>query len=192
LSTNDSLPTLNLLVLASRLFIAILFLQTGAFKLLRLHDFATVISNFRLMPDALVGSVARLIAAAEIVVGVLMVLHVAFADPLAFGMVATFSAAVAVNLARGRTGIDCGCLGFARLGRIGYPLLIRNGLLLALILFGMIVEAHSSSRLTSLHDARSFVAAAFIAVVMLICIWVIEMTWRLASATSLQQPGNRE
>jgi hypothetical protein len=48
-------------------------------------------------------------------------------------LLGVFTGAIAINLARGRTDIDCGCFGPALRQRLSWWLLLRNGALFALL-----------------------------------------------------------
>src|SRR3990170_4114641 len=49
-------------------------------------------------------------------------------------LLAAYALAIAINLLRGRTRIDCGCLGFGRHDRIAWTMVARNLVLIALAL----------------------------------------------------------
>ncbi|MBW2726382.1 MAG: methylamine utilization protein MauE, partial [Deltaproteobacteria bacterium] len=70
-------------------------------------------------------------------------------------LLGVYSAAIAVNLVRGRRGIDCGCLGPAADQSISPALLGRNAILVAGALAAMLPAGHRS-----LHwvDSLTFVA----------------------------------
>jgi len=91
--------------------LALVFLQGGASKLAARDEFLGVITSYRLLPIAFLPAFAALLPFAELAAGIAIVLpptrHAGAA--LAFALLLMFALAMAINLARGRTEIDCGC-----------------------------------------------------------------------------------
>ena len=56
-------------------------------------------------------------------------------------MLGVFTGAIVINLARGRTDIDCGCFGPALRQRLSWWLLLRNGALFALLAIALMPAA---------------------------------------------------
>jgi hypothetical protein len=73
------------------------------------------VKGYRLLPDAAATVVGRTLPAAEVAVGCVLVLGIApFLSGLAAAaLFAAFFVGLAVNLARGRRDLDCGCFAFA-------------------------------------------------------------------------------
>jgi uncharacterized membrane protein YphA (DoxX/SURF4 family) len=117
-------------VLALRFLLSSLFLMAGVAKLARRGEVERAVRNYELLPARLVRPVARVLGPAEVAGGIL--LAVGLATPAVAGLLAallaTFTAAVVVNLLRGRD-IDCGCFGLVAERRIGWPTVLRNGAL---------------------------------------------------------------
>ncbi|MBN3732078.1 MauE/DoxX family redox-associated membrane protein [Burkholderia sp. Tr-20390] len=88
----------------------------GAFaKMRRPAAFSQALAGYRLLPDALTAPVAFAIPLAE-AIGAAALLFPDTRTAGAIGLVAllvAFAAAIAINLLRGHTDIDCGCSGFA-------------------------------------------------------------------------------
>lgn len=114
--------------------LSVIFL-TGAWQKLRdLALFQANIDNYRLLPDGLAWPAAILLPLWELAAGALLLF-----DPtrtvgavLAIGLLAIVTTAVAINLLRGRTEIDCGCGSLG--GHVGdqtlsWGLAARNALL---------------------------------------------------------------
>lgn len=101
-------------LLTLRFLIAGLFLRAGTVKLADRADFQQAVKNYQLVPAPLVKTVAAAVPAAEMIAGFLLLLGVAtsIAGWLLAALLAGFSAAIAINLARGRV-FDCGCGGSA-------------------------------------------------------------------------------
>jgi hypothetical protein len=114
----------------TRLALAALFGAAVLHKLRDVGGFTATLRAYRLMPDALVPAAVALVVAGEI--GVTLVLVMPGTDPLgpvaAIALLSAYSGAIAVNLARGRREIDCGCLGPGRRQRLTSWLLARNAL----------------------------------------------------------------
>lgn len=121
------------LALAFKLFLAGLFLASGAAKLARPARFRQALADYRLLPAPLLWPVALAVALVEVgAAGALFsVPPVAGLAALALaGLCLLYAAGIGINLARGRTSIDCGCLGSSGQG-IGMSLVVRNLLLAA-------------------------------------------------------------
>ena len=119
-----------------RFALALLFLLSGLAKLPRREEFVRAVRNYRLVPDRAGRVVAEVLPAVEIASGVLLALGLGIrpvAALLALFLVG-FSAAIAINLLRGRT-IDCGCFGPVGNRRITWLTVVRN-----VVLVGMAVQ----------------------------------------------------
>jgi len=129
-------PALHVVLRAA---LAALLAGAAAHKLRDLHAFRVALGDYRLVPWALTGLAAPALVAAELAAAALLVSPAArpwgFAAALA--LVAHYSAAIAVNLLRGRRGIDCGCFGPALHIELGPGLLARNAVLLAAAAAGL-------------------------------------------------------
>ena len=91
--------------------LALVFLHGGAAKLTARDEFQGVVTSYRLLPSAMVPAFSAVLPLAEFAAGVGVVLPATrhFGAALALGLLLMFALAMAVNLARGRTEIDCGC-----------------------------------------------------------------------------------
>lgn len=123
------LPTMQL---ALRGTLALLLLAAAVHKLRDLADFERVLGAYALIPKVAIREVARLIPGLEISAAALLTapLTAAAGGGLAFVLLAAYSAALAVSLARGRRDIDCGCGGFGAHQTVHFGLLLRNAALL--------------------------------------------------------------
>jgi hypothetical protein len=91
--------------------LSVIFL-TGAWQKLRDPAlFQANVENYRLLPDALAWPAAILLPLWELVAGVLVLFDSTrtAGAVLAIGLLSVVTIAVAINLLRGRTEIDCGC-----------------------------------------------------------------------------------
>jgi hypothetical protein len=113
-----------------------LILASGAgAKLLARDDFALAVEAYELLPERAVPTFARLFPVAELLAALLLLPPVtrAAGAALAALVVLAATAAVAVNLARGRTILDCGCGGLSGRQPISAWLVARNAGLVLLL-----------------------------------------------------------
>jgi hypothetical protein len=114
---------------------ALLFLSAAAHKLRDLAGFRSALGAYALLPASALAPAAATLAAAEVAVGTgCLIPFVAPAACLAgAGLLAVYSGAIALNLARGRRSIDCGCGGPGGRRPLSAGLLARNAALAALL-----------------------------------------------------------
>lgn len=99
-------------------------------KLRSFARFKASLAAYGLLPELFVPAAAALLVVLEVAAIVCLVLPQTLALNLAFGLLMLYTAAIAVNLLRGNTAIDCGC-GDTPTPLSGW-LLLRNGVLLVL------------------------------------------------------------
>eukprot|EP01037_Dinobryon_pediforme_P012987 gene12987-13089_t len=93
----------------------IVFVGAGLGKLRHRELVPGVVANYRILPDALVAPVAALLPPVELVLGTGMIASVLVPGTLrllalpAAALLIIFAAAMAINIVRGRSHIDCGC-----------------------------------------------------------------------------------
>ncbi len=106
---------------------------SAALKFADLGEFAATLDNYRILPRALVAPAAWMIPALEAfaALGLLLPASRDGAGLLMAALLAIFTAAIAINLARGRREIDCGCFGPALRQTLSGWLIARNAILLA-------------------------------------------------------------
>jgi hypothetical protein len=117
--------------LALRAGLALLLVTAAAVKLRDLRAFAAAVAGYRLLPAALAPAAAAAFVAGELLLAVGLWL-----DPLrascALGaalLLSLYGIAIALNLARGRRDIDCGCAGPLSRQSLSEALVLRNALL---------------------------------------------------------------
>jgi uncharacterized membrane protein len=120
-------------VLAQGLALAMsAILLSGALHKLRdLALFRAALENYRLVPPALEGSATMLLPACEALAGIALLFDAHRTAGAALGalLLVVVTAAVAVNLLRGRRNIDCGC-GAGDSGQsLSWALVLRNAIL---------------------------------------------------------------
>lgn len=135
--------------LAGAIGTGIVFVEAGLAKLRHRDVFPGVVANYRLLPEALVAPAAALLPPVELGLGLGLIVSVLtgggplhwFALPAAALFVA-FAAAMAINIRRGRSQIDCGC-GRSHLRQpLGWGLVGRNLVLAALVAIHGIAPPH--------------------------------------------------
>jgi len=113
--------------------IGFLFLTSCFHKLRDFAAFEATVKNYELLPTAGSTAASALVIAAEAVVGLgtfaAAVRTTALAGALL--LLAIYTVAIGINLARGRRAIDCGCMGPALRQSLSEWLLLRNGMLIA-------------------------------------------------------------
>lgn len=130
-------------------------LLIGALEKLREPElFGDAVENYRLLPAAVVPVFARALPLPEALAGALLLPLAtrALGALLALALLLMFTAAIAINVARGRDRIDCGC-GGSEYTPLGPGLILRN---LALMLPAVVALAPPAGRATVWLD---FVAA---------------------------------
>jgi hypothetical protein len=102
----------NYVVLAARGVVGGLLVLAGVGKVLGASRFTAIVASLRVLPSSLNGPMSRTIPVAEVVAGVMLLIGGnSMAAVCAILLLASFGAAIAVNIVRGRTDLDCGCFG---------------------------------------------------------------------------------
>ncbi len=124
------------LVLIFRLLLALVFASAVVHKLARPRSFRAAVADYQMLPGILVTPVAAGFIVIECVTVIaLMVPATALHGSLfACGLLLVYTSAISCNLLRGRTSIDCGCMGPAHVQELNGWLLLRNLPLLAIAL----------------------------------------------------------
>jgi hypothetical protein len=94
-----------------RSFLILLFVAAALPKLRHADEFFGVVRNFRLMPEAMARPFAAVLPLAELALaaGLAVPATAAIAAAGLGGLLVLFGLAIAINVVRGRTAIDCGC-----------------------------------------------------------------------------------
>ncbi len=130
-------PAGDLIVRAA---LALVFASAAVHKLGDVGRFRATVADYRLVPERLVAVSATAVVSAEILVAALLALPWwrAAGAIVAATVLVGYGGAIAINLVRGRRHIDCGCTGPAGRQPIGTGLVIRNGVLAAAALTGLL------------------------------------------------------
>jgi len=121
---------------AGRICVGLVFVAAATHKAQHGRIFSGVVANYRLLPRALALPVAALLPPVELMLGLLLLSAQfrPFAEFAAIGLLALFAAAMAINIRRGRTQIDCGCGQSFLKQTLSWTLVWRNAGLTALLL----------------------------------------------------------
>jgi Methylamine utilisation protein MauE len=119
--------------LALRLALAALLAAAAAHKLRDGAGFRAVLRDYAILPDGLVGAASSSVPAAEaaIALGLLLSATRVAASLAAASLLSLYGVAIAINLARGRRAIDCGCAGPGGPRPLSGGLVARNAALAA-------------------------------------------------------------
>lgn len=175
---------MELIVLLARLLLAAIFLLAAVAKLRDREGSAEALREFRL-PVPLARPAAVLLPLAELAVAVLLLpaATAQTAAAAALGLLCIFTAAIAVQLVRGRKP-DCRCFGQLRASPIGPRTLVRNAVFAALA--GLVLLRPAATITMPLHrlagaDAAVPIALAGLALALLACCglgWLCLRLWQ--------------
>jgi len=114
--------------------LALVFGASAAIKFEDFDEFRAAVANYRIVPERPSAAVAVLVPVTEAsgAVGILIPPTHYAAAALLLGLLAIFTAAIVVNLMRGRLHVDCGCFGPALRQPLSWWLPARNLILMAL------------------------------------------------------------
>ncbi len=141
---------LALSTVAARVVLSATFLQAGLQKVRYRTQLAGVISNYRVLPAVLVPALSWLLPPVEIAVGLALLVPSSGAALAAGCLLGLFTAAIVINLVRGRTHIDCGCFQSELRQELGWELVWRNGVLLVMAAYSASFPVRTSPFITLL------------------------------------------
>lgn len=149
----------SVIVNAASLLLGAIFIVAGLQKLRQPSHYATVIADYRLLAEKPPASLAWSLGLLELLAGSALLLppaRVPAAVILAL-LLLGYALAIAVNIARGRSDIDCGCAGPMQQQSLSTGLVWRN---LVLMLAAVLVMLGSSGREPSWLDWFATLATA--------------------------------
>ncbi len=112
---------------------ALLFAFSALEKWNNQEKFELQLSGYQIVPETLMRLTAQVVLFTEFVIAVLLISPAyLYGVVCGFGLLALYTGAITLNLLRGRTHIDCGCLGSSGEG-LSYFLVLRNLTLLAVL-----------------------------------------------------------
>lgn len=138
---------------------AAIFAGSATMKFVAPAEFRGAVENYRIVPEWMAGAIAWIVPVLELAGAAAMMLAASrgAGSMLLLLLIAAFSGAIAINLARGRREIDCGCFGPLLRQRLSGWLLARNGLLALLI---VVSDLPRDSRPLSPLDYATVISAA--------------------------------
>ena len=157
-------PLITIVIATS---LAILFLLAARHKLSDPLRFEAQLAAYRLLPDVFITPIARSLPWLEIAVaiGMLFATTRPFAGLLAATLLTVYALAMAINIQRGRSKIDCGC------GDTPQPLspwlLLRNAILASGALLMLVPAIPRSLGVLDMLFAALFVATFLLSYVLL-------------------------
>jgi uncharacterized membrane protein YphA (DoxX/SURF4 family) len=125
--------TLDPIILWSlRVALALLFAAAAWHKLSDRARFQATLDAYALLPASMLSPASWLLPAFELAIALALLLPVSSRAAALFAAVVllAYSAAIALNLARGRSQIDCGCFMSSKTTPLSGALLLRNSVLL--------------------------------------------------------------
>ena len=146
----------------------LLFLLAAIHKLTALQRFRATLTAYQLMPAGLAAPMSILLPVLEALLGAAWLLSFmpAHLAVVSAGLLASYTAGIAVNLLRGRIHIDCGCSMGSHAGRdqqLSWGLVSRNSLL---IVAALTATLPANGRTIGLIDYLTLVAG-LLAIVLL-------------------------
>lgn len=160
--TLDVDPVFGLLATAA---LALLLAAASVAKLRDLTRFRGVLEAYAVLPSALVPLLARLLPVLEITLAIGLIWPVSRNGAAwgAGGLLFIYGAGIALNLARGRRDLDCGCEGFGRRHPIAGWMLVRNASMIGLaVLAGAPATVRAIEPMDLLTIAGGLAALAFV------------------------------
>jgi hypothetical protein len=116
------------IAMTARLALALLFGSTAIHKLADFDGFRRAMYAYELVSDGLLlpAAAALILAEGFVALGLLWHGSAAAAGLVAAALLAVYTLAITVNLARGRRDVDCGCAGSSARQPLGPGLVTRN------------------------------------------------------------------
>lgn len=179
-------PLLHWVAGYMRFLLGIVLLVAGVAKMATRKQFTVIVEGYQVVGPAVARGISRLLPEAEVVLAFLLLLGLAvgFAGTAAALLFLVFTAAIIVNLRRGRTDIQCGCFGASPHTTLSWSHAVLNtfltmgGLLLAALVWRDGPRVATMAGLTP----------AVVALVTLLSAGLIATALRLSRAGSLARP----
>lgn len=161
---------LPIIELFFRILLAIIFAGAAISKLRNRGEFHGIVRNFRLLPESVDGIFAATLPWAELAIAGLLLIGggvTAYSGAAAAALLLVFASAIAINIARGRREIDCGCYRDGPRQGLSWFLVARNFVLASAALF--VASQPTMPGLFSLAHVALATAAAAVSVVLYLC-----------------------
>ena len=140
----------EIFILASRVFIGLIFIIAGMEKIIAPEEFAISISNYKILPDFSLNIFAIIIPWIEVVTGLFMMFNIQSKENsfIVLNLYILFTVMIIIAVLRGLD-IDCGCFGTNDGQQVGLIKIIEN-LLQILIVFNIFRNSNKSKNNISL------------------------------------------
>src|SRR5919112_1791695 len=173
---------MDVLLLAARLILAVVFVVSGISKLFDLSGSQTAMRAFG-VPERFTRAGGIVLRIAELVIAVLLIpaTTARWGALLALILLVAFVAGISYNLSRGRK-FDCHCFGQLTTSEIGPPTLIRNGALAVLAAFVTIsgfANNNPGPGLTEVFQGLSAFEWVMLAIVVILLAALAAVAWLL-------------
>ena len=163
---------MEVIAVAVQIAIGLIFLQSSLAKTLRWHEFKGIVHAYELLPNWAAPVVAGGVLVAELLTGVaLIAARTPVAALVGAGLFAVFATAMAVNILRGRTSLDCGCFQSAK-QPLEWRLVVRN-----LVCAGAVIAASELS--LDLADSARWMHALPAGVALFAIYFALNAVWAL-------------
>ncbi len=139
----------NWLTAVIRIILGAMFLYSGFFKVKDPSGFGDVILQYDILPSLLIPYAALLISSLELICGALLVMgyRIKSSSLILITLVSLFTLILFITILRGKS-FDCGCFETERFGiseEVGYPLIIRDLLIIGFLLLVYRAKKHGTS-----------------------------------------------
>jgi hypothetical protein len=175
-------PEFAVVSIAIRTLLGLVFTTAALGKMRRWLEFRGVVANYRLLPDAWVAPVAQGLPPLEALLGVALIMG--WGTPLpevaAAALLSVFAVAMAINIARGRTQIDCGCFQSGSKQTLRWTLVARNAVLA--VLAGVAAWAAAG-----VADVWLIIEGTLAGAVLFGCLTTLNLLWSITPAWRRRQ-----
>ena len=174
------------IIVVTRAACAVIFVGSAAMKFSAPMEFRGAVENYRIVPEPIAGVVAWAVPILELAgaIGLVVSATLEGAAFLLLGLLAMFTGAIVLNLARGRREIDCGCFGPMMRQRLSGWLVLRNA---ALALLVVSAATPAGSRALLPLDYVTITSAGLALVIL-----YVAMNYLLANAPAIARLGMRD
>jgi uncharacterized membrane protein YphA (DoxX/SURF4 family) len=147
-----------LLVITARAFLGMLFLSAALHKAAHYAHFKAAMTAYELFPARFSPWIAAPLLASELTTGLWLLsgISIRFVAAGAMLISGVYFVAMAANLMRGKTDVDCGCSFSRRKGRLSSWHLLRNGVLIGI---AALLSLPQTDRVLHAFDGVQLVAA---------------------------------
>ena len=170
---------MNELALSIRVLTALVFLSAALGKVRHRLAFQGVVTNYRLLPSIAVPGFAWLLPLLEAAAAVALLFAAApWPEAIAATLLILFSAAMAINIRRGRRHIDCGCFQSSLKQTLSWILVARNAGL-AVLLAVPATTAEGALLQPATAEALLMGIVLFVLLQSMNILWSVVPAWRL-------------